>query len=67
MSQDSPKKQISWGTDESYFGINLRPAYLDAKDRELIQNLTPSERLEWLLMMQKLIVKQFKLDQKKLG
>ena len=54
------KDKASWGTDESYFGLNLRPARLERSEIEFIQTLTPSQRLEWLLMMQKLLIQQFK-------
>jgi len=60
---EQKENKVSWGTDSSYFGLNLRPAYLEAEDIAVIQHLTPSERVEWLLMMQRLIIKQFHVEE----
>ena len=66
MIAKSPEKNKieSWGTDESYWGLNLRPARLEQKDIDFIRTLSPSSRLEWLLMMQKLLIAQFGFNPK---
>jgi hypothetical protein len=56
-SKPSPKK--NWGTESEYFPVPLHVAPATDEDLERSRALTPSQRVEWLLMMQKLLLKQF--------
>ena len=53
------KNKKTWGTKESYFPFRVRVAPLSEKELKLSKKLSPTQRLEWLLMMQKLLIAQF--------
>ena len=53
------KPDVYWGTEPEYFPFQIHVAPLEDSDLEQSKNLTPSERIEWLLMMQKLLIEQF--------
>jgi len=55
----SNKKNKSWGTPRSYWKMKIHSAELDKKQLEEIQKLTPSQRVEWLIMMQDLLFKHY--------
>lgn len=59
-SKKSKKNSPSWGIEEDYFPLNIHVAPLDAKDLEHSENLTPEQRLEWLMTMQRLLIEHFK-------
>lgn len=64
MSSKNAKKSTvteTWGTPESYFKVPLHVSPLSEEDLEWARQLTPSQRVEWLLMMQKLLIQQFYL------
>ncbi len=50
---------FEWGTPQSYFQIPLKVSKLECEDLEWAQSLTPDQRIEWLLMMQEMLIKQF--------
>jgi hypothetical protein len=49
----------NWGTPDDYFPFPIYTAPATQEDRERALSLTPSQRVEWLLMMQKLLLEQF--------
>jgi len=51
--------EVSYGTEESYFPFVPLRAALSQEDIELSKSLSPALRVEWLIMMQKLLIKQF--------
>ena len=53
------KENKNWGIEDSYFPIKISIATLSESDLEHSRHLTPSERLEWLMMMQDLLITQF--------
>ncbi|MBI2027874.1 MAG: hypothetical protein HYS98_08775 [Deltaproteobacteria bacterium] len=53
------KIKSTWGIEDSYFPFKISIAPLDNKDLEHSKQLTPQQRIEWLLMMQRLLLKQF--------
>jgi len=54
------KNNQNWGTPADYFPVPLYIAPLEEEDRLNSELLTPEQRIEWLLMMQKLLLEQFK-------
>ena len=58
-SKKSKKRKVTWGIEESYFPFKLHVAPLDRKDLEQSRHLTPEQRIEWLLMIQNHLIRQF--------
>jgi hypothetical protein len=56
-SNDSPPK--TWGTPESYWPFPRPVAEPTPEDRARFAALTVEQRWEWLLMMHRLLEKQF--------
>ena len=56
-SNDSPEQ--TWGTPESYWPFPRPVAEPTPEDRERFAALTPEQRWEWLLMMLRLLERQF--------
>jgi hypothetical protein len=56
MSESS--KSVSWGTPESYWPFPRPVVESDPEDRVRFQALTPSQRLEWLVMVLRLLEEQ---------
>ena len=50
---------LSWGTPESHWPFPRPVAAPEPEDRERFQALTPSQRVEWLVMMLRLLDVQF--------
>ena len=50
---------FEWGTPEQYFQIPFKISKLEWEDLEWAQSLTPHQRIEWLLMIQEMLTKQF--------
>ena len=53
-------KSDAYGTPESYFPYLVKTAPFTDEDRKRHAELTPQQRIEWLLMMQNLLLIQFK-------
>jgi len=58
-SKKLKKKNKNWGIEESYFPFKITVAPLSKEDLSHSARLTPSQRIAWLIMMQKLLLKQF--------
>lgn len=56
-SKNSP--DLSWGTPESYWPFPRPLAEPEPEDRARFQALTPAQRIEWLVMMLRLLEVQF--------
>ena len=55
----SKKNKSQWGIEENYFPFKISIASLSDKDLAHSKQLTPHQRIEWLIMMQRLLIKQF--------
>lgn len=53
-------KDVSWGTPESYWPFPRPVVKLEPEDRAHFQALTPGQRIEWLVMMLRLLEAQFR-------
>lgn len=49
----------AWGTEETYFPFIARPTRFTKEDLERSRMLTPSQRGEWLIMLQRLLIEHF--------
>ena len=58
-SKKLKKPKITWGTPESYFPFKMHVAPLDQKNLLYAKHLTLEQRIEWLMMMQELLIQQF--------
>jgi hypothetical protein len=58
-------KNESWGTPESHFPFKIHTAKIEDSDIAWARTLTAQQRIEWLLMMQGLLIKQFTKRKKK--
>ena len=58
-SSESGSCKKNWGTEDEYFPVPLHVGRATDEDLERSLALTPSQRVEWLLMMQKLLIEQF--------
>lgn len=58
-SENSTKNKKNWGTEDEYFPVPLHVAPASDEDLERSRALTPEQRIQWLLMMQKLLLRQF--------
>lgn len=56
-SKNSP--ELSWGTPESYWPFPRPLAEPEPEDRARFLALTPAQRIEWLVMMLRLLEVQF--------
>lgn len=59
-SQRSKKNKLYWGTEESYFPFKISIRSVSDEDIEWSKKLTPTQRVEWLLMMQKLLLEHYR-------
>lgn len=60
MSENSKNSHnVSWGTPESYWPFPRPLSEPEPEDRARFQALTPSQRLEWLVMMLRHLEMQF--------
>lgn len=59
LSSNSVKSE-SWGTPESYWPFPRYTSPLSKEDLEHSRTLTPSQRVEWAVMMHRLLTVQFK-------
>jgi len=50
-----------WGTPADWFPVVVSVSPLSYEDIEWAQTLTPHQRVEWLLVMQKLLLQQFEI------
>jgi hypothetical protein len=66
VSSNNQKKQveIKWGIEKSYFPFRVAVSPLEEKDLELASRLTPTQRLEWLIMIRQLLIDQFDRNKK---
>jgi len=58
-SSESPKPPPTWGTPESHWPFPRPLAEPTDEDRARFRALTPGQRVEWLVMMLRLLEKQF--------
>ena len=56
-SKNSP--ELSWGTPESYWPFPRPLAEPEPEDRARFLALTPAQRIEWLVMILRLLEVQF--------
>jgi hypothetical protein len=56
-AKDGP--DLHWGTPESYWPFPRPLVELESEDRARFQALTPGQRVEWLVMMLRLLEVQF--------
>ena len=61
-SKPSQKKSklTTWGTPASYFPVPLHTSRMERQDLAYSLSLTAEQRISWLIMMQELLLKQFK-------
>jgi hypothetical protein len=60
MSESSKDlNSVAWGTPESYWPFPRPVVEPEPEDRARFQALTPSQRIEWLVMMLRLLEEQF--------
>lgn len=58
-SKEKEVDEITWGTPESHWPFPRPVAPIEPEERERFQALTPDQRVRWLLMMLRLLEKQF--------
>ena len=56
-------KEETCGTPASYFPVSLHTSPLEKEDLAYSLSLTAEQRISWLIMMQELLLKQFKKPQ----
>jgi hypothetical protein len=60
MSENSKNfPDLSWGTPESYWPFPRPVVELESEDRVRFLALTPGQRIEWLVMILRLLEVQF--------
>lgn len=60
MSKSSSTSiETTWGTPESHWPFRRPVAEIEPEERERFRALTPDQRVRWLLMMLRLLEKQF--------
>lgn len=59
-SKKLKKNKTYWGIEPEYFPFKIGVARLSDEDLKCTKLLTPTERLKWLLMMQRLLLIHFR-------